>query len=138
MGDVGSLVVGFILSFTTTMALSSSPDVSVNFENKPIYILALFAFPFLDTLRVFVLRGISGGSPFAADKNHLHHKLLKFGYTHIQSTLMVVLYCILVIGLSNYFFNSSITKHLLITIFISIGLLALLLWFLSKNKKKTN
>jgi UDP-N-acetylmuramyl pentapeptide phosphotransferase/UDP-N-acetylglucosamine-1-phosphate transferase len=138
MGDVGSLVVGFILSFTTTMALSSSLDVSVNFENKPIYILALFAFPFLDTLRVFVLRGISGSSPFAADKNHLHHKLLKFGYTHIQSTLMVVMYCLFVIGLSNYFFNSSITKHLLITIFISVGLLALLLWFLSKNKKKTN
>ena len=120
------------------MALSSKFNPSYDFENKPIYIIALFAFPFLDTLRVFILRGIKGNSPFAADKNHLHHKLLKYGYTHIQSTSLVILYCLLVIGISDYFFNSSITKHLLITIFISVGLLALLLWFLSKNKKKTN
>tara|TARA_B100001059_G_scaffold143838_1_gene143745 strand:+ start:451 stop:1452 length:1002 start_codon:yes stop_codon:yes gene_type:complete len=138
MGDVGSLVVGFLLSVTVTLVLSSSLDVSFGFDNKPVYILALFAFPFLDTLRVFVIRSISGQSPFTADKNHIHHELLNHGYTHIQSTLMVVLYCLLVIGLSDYFFNSSITKHLLITIFISVGLLALLLWFLSKNKKKLN
>ena len=138
MGDVGSLVVGFILSFTTTMALSSSLDVSVNFENKPIYILALFAFPFLDTIRVFILRGIKGNSPFAADKNHLHHKLLKYGYTHIQSTSLVILYCLLVIGISNFFFDTSINLHLLITIIVSVGLLALLLLSLSKKIKKLN
>ncbi|MDG1917755.1 MAG: MraY family glycosyltransferase [Flavobacteriales bacterium] len=138
MGDVGSLVVGFILSFTTTMALSSKFNASYDFENKPIYILALFAFPFLDTIRVFILRGIKGNSPFAADKNHLHHKLLKYGYTHIQSTSLVILYCLLVIGISNFFFDNSINLHLLITIIVSVGLLALLLLFLSKKNKKLN
>lgn len=136
MGDVGSLVVGFSLAFLSTMVLSSNFEVSHSFENKPVYILALFAFPFLDTIRVFVLRGISGGSPFAADKNHLHHKLLKYGYTHLQSTLILVIYCILIIAISNYFFDAFILKHLLITIVVSVCLLALLLWFLSKSKKK--
>ena len=135
MGDVGSLVVGFLLSVTVTMVLSSSLDVSFSFDNKPVYILALFAFPFLDTLRVFVIRGISGQSPFAADKKHLHHKLLNYGYTHLQSTLIIVLYCLVVIIVSNFLFDAWIVKHLLLTIFISVGLLALLLWFLSKSKK---
>jgi UDP-N-acetylmuramyl pentapeptide phosphotransferase/UDP-N-acetylglucosamine-1-phosphate transferase len=138
MGDVGSLVVGFLLSVCVIMVLSSKFNVSNEFENKPIYILALFAFPFLDTLRVFVLRGLSGSSPFSADKNHIHHKLLNFGYTHIQSTSIIILYFLIVIGLSDYFFNSSINKHLLITIILSVGLLALLLLILSLINKKKN
>ena len=138
MGDVGSLVVGFLLSASVIMVLSSKFNVSYEFENKPIYIIALFAFPFLDTLRVFVLRGLSGSSPFLADKNHLHHKFLNFGYTHIQSTSIIILFCLIVIGLSDYFFNSNINKHLIITIIISVGLLVLLLSILSVTNKKKN
>ena len=35
------------------------------------------AFPGIDMLRLFFIRLKKGYSPFLADKNHIHHKLLK-------------------------------------------------------------
>ena len=67
MGDVGTLVIGYVLAVFTTMILSDFSSVDF-IPNKPVYILTLFAYPFLDTLRVFIIRGISGKSPFVADK----------------------------------------------------------------------
>lgn len=138
MGDVGSLLVGFSLAVLTTMTLSSKFQSSDVFVNKPVFILALFAFPFIDTLRVFFLRGISGTSPFRADKNHLHHKLLNYGYTHIQSTLIIIGYCILVLITSVLFYDTLILKHLFLTLLVSVLLLIVLLRILSRAKKNTN
>jgi len=137
MGDVGSLLVGFILAVLTTFTLSTkfhTPDI---FVNKPVYILALFAFPFMDTLRVFILRGISGISPFKADKKHLHHKLLNYGYTHIQSTLIIIGYCLSVLIISVIFYDTLILKHLFYTLLVSVALLIVLLRLLSRAKKIT-
>ena len=76
MGNVGSLVIGYVywLYLQRWFFLQNLVLIDV-IDNKPVFILALFAFPFLDTLRVFTIRGISGSSPFLADKNHFHHKL---------------------------------------------------------------
>ena len=135
MGDVGSLLVGFTLAVLSTMTLSTSLKSSDLFTNKPVFILALFAFPFLDTLRVFFLRGIAGNSPFKADKNHLHHKLLNYGYTHLQSTLIIIGYCFLVLITSIVFYDTLILKHLFFTLTVSVIILIVLLFFLSRIKK---
>ena len=135
MGDVGSLVIGYILAVFTTMILSkefSSIDV---ISNKPVFILALFAFPFIDTIRVFAIRGISGSSPFLADKNHFHHKLLDAGFTHIQSTIFIILFCLIIIVCSFLFFNINILKHFVLILGLSVVLLLLIVRFLSKFKK---
>ena len=60
MGNVGSLVIGFVLAVFTTMVLSTEFSNDTFISNKPVFILALFAFPFLDTIRVIILRVISG------------------------------------------------------------------------------
>ena len=63
--------------------------------------LLLLALPILDTLSVMTQRISEGRSPFSADKNHIHHKLLALGFEHheavmaiyaIQSVLFVVAY----------------------------------------------
>lgn len=134
MGDVGTLVIGYVLAVFTTIILSSDFS-SIDFiPNKPVYILTLFAYPFLDTLRVFIIRGISGKSPFVADKNHFHHKLLKLGFSHVQSTAFIVLYCLIVISCSFFLYDPHILKHFLSILILSIFLLPFMIWLTSKIK----
>ncbi len=135
MGDVGSLVIGYILAVFTTMILSTEFSSVHVIDNKPVFILALFAFPFLDTLRVFVIRGISGSSPFLADKNHLHHKLLEAGFSHLQSTIFIILYCLIIIVCSFLLFDNMILKHFILILGLSVVLLLSMIWLLSKAKK---
>ncbi|MDR3093422.1 MAG: undecaprenyl/decaprenyl-phosphate alpha-N-acetylglucosaminyl 1-phosphate transferase [Bacteroidales bacterium] len=93
MGDTGSLLMGLILSvqvilfnqqnigLTSAFALKSAPAVSI----------AVLILPMFDTLRVFIIRMIRGRSPFLADKNHLHHLLLRLDFSHIQTTILLML-----------------------------------------------
>lgn len=92
MGDAGSLTIGFLLSiFTIHFIESHSPLVNMasNFKSAPGIALAILIVPLYDTLRVFILRVIKKTSPFKADKNHLHHWLIKNGQTHLQVTLVL-------------------------------------------------
>ncbi len=66
MGDTGSLLLGFCISLLSIKAL--------DYVN-PISILFLTALPIIDTMVVFRRRMQRGMSPFAPDKNHLHHIL---------------------------------------------------------------
>ena len=135
MGDVGSLTIGFLLAVMAVSVLSNGPQSSVLFsKNIPVFILAMFALPFLDTLRVFIVRGISGLSPFLADKNHLHHQFLKYELTHLQITCILTLYSLFVIATAFLFKNTIIHLHLLITMFAAVILLVVLIWFFSKFK----
>jgi UDP-N-acetylmuramyl pentapeptide phosphotransferase/UDP-N-acetylglucosamine-1-phosphate transferase len=135
MGDVGSLVIGYLLAIFTTMILSTEFTSIQVIDNKPVFILALFAYPFLDTLRVFILRGISGSSPFLPDKNHFHHKLLEAGFSHIQSTIFIILYCLIIIVSSFLLFDNMILKHFMSILALSILILLSMIWLLSKVKK---
>ena len=102
MGDTGSLIVGLMMAvqvimfneknigFTSALTIKSAPAVSI----------AVLIIPLFDTLRVFLIRMSRGRSPFSADKNHLHHCLLKLGFSHFQSTLVIVVVNICFIALA--------------------------------------
>ena len=94
MGDTGSLTLGFLLSVCVIAFLkqheSLPADNSSYTFRAPITIaLTIALFPLFDTLRVFTLRLRQGRSPFSADKQHLHHLLLRFGLKHNQVSLAV-------------------------------------------------
>ena len=134
MGNIGSLVIGFVLAVFTTMVLSTGFSNLYFIANKPVFILALFSFPFLDTIRVTILRVISGKSPFLADKNHFHHKFLEAGFSHLQSTVFISIYCLIIICFSFILFDPIILKHLILIFGLSVVFLFLIIWFLSKLK----
>lgn len=69
MGDSGSLFLGFTIAMLSIYALKYI---------NPASILFLAAIPLLDTLVVMRRRKQRKQSLFTADKNHLHHILLKF------------------------------------------------------------
>lgn len=86
MGDAGSQVLGFAVGVLSMLATQSGE--SAVSAATPILLLAL---PILDTLSVMVERISEGRSPFSADRNHIHHKLLNLGFDHHEAVMVIYL-----------------------------------------------
>ncbi len=86
MGDSGSQVLGFTVGALALLA-TQGEDSTVS----PALPLLLLGLPILDTVTVMARRIAAGRSPFAADSNHLHHRLLALGFTHREAVATVYL-----------------------------------------------
>ena len=92
MGDTGSMILGLLLSVQIIMFNELNIEYTkFHVSAAPAVSIAVLIIPLFDTMRVFIIRMSRGRSPFAADKNHLHHCMLKLGFSHVQSTLLIVL-----------------------------------------------
>lgn len=96
MGDSGSMLIGLLLSAACVsasgrinMSLYGTADVLALLSPMIVVLAALFI-PLLDLLLAVVRRVAQGKSPFAPDKKHLHHRLLRLGHT--QKRVVLVLY----------------------------------------------
>ena len=83
MGDAGSQFLGF-LAVTLSLSLTQG-----NTPLSPLLPLILLGFPVLDTLTVMLERVAEGRPPFVADRNHLHHKLMRLGLFHTEAVLVI-------------------------------------------------
>ena len=83
MGDAGSQLLGF-LAIVLSISLTQK-----NNNLSPILPLLIMGFPVLDTIDVMISRMANGKSPFTADKNHFHHKLIRLGLYHTESVLFI-------------------------------------------------
>ena len=94
MGDTGSLVLGFLVAVVAVhFSEFNKPDnrheLIYDMNSAPAVAMAILIVPIVDTLRVFMLRVSQGNSPFMADKNHIHHRMLALGLSHLQISLIV-------------------------------------------------
>ncbi len=87
LGDSGSLFIGFMLSALALAGAEKAPT----FVAVAIPVVS-FGLPILDTMLSIVRRLISGRPIFAADREHIHHKLLQMGFSHRQ--VVIVLYAV--------------------------------------------
>lgn len=92
MGDTGSLLIGLINSILVIkfINIASSPAAHFPLEAAPAIGFAVLSVPLFDTLRVFALRIFNKRSPFSPDRNHVHHFLLQFGFSHRKITVLCV------------------------------------------------
>ena len=100
MGDSGSLSLGYTLGF---LAIKSTMDVEYIWPYRPEAILVpmtLLFVPSADVVRVTFFRLYHKRPLFDADKNHIHHKLMRTGLSQHQ-TLVFILAYITVICLFN-------------------------------------
>jgi UDP-GlcNAc:undecaprenyl-phosphate GlcNAc-1-phosphate transferase len=125
MGDTGALIIGFLASISIIkfINLNSALESSNPFKFEGILAtaFAILIIPLFDTLRIFTLRIIKKKSPFSADKNHLHHSLLRFGLSHSRVTIFLV-------GINLIFITSAIilrdvSDEILIPSLLIVGLL---------------
>jgi UDP-N-acetylmuramyl pentapeptide phosphotransferase/UDP-N-acetylglucosamine-1-phosphate transferase len=92
MGDTGSLLIGLISAVMAIkfMEVNKIPNhLSPRIYSIPALTLAILIGPIFDTIRVFIIRIANGASPFEADRNHIHHRMLRLGLNHLQTTLIL-------------------------------------------------
>lgn len=96
MGDSGSMLIGLMLSAAATTATTSLDPQAFEGALGPVPLalpivlpLAVLIIPFLDLLLAIVRRLRRGQSPFAPDKQHLHHRLLQLGHSHRRAVLLL-------------------------------------------------
>lgn len=90
MGDTGSQFLGFLLA---TLSIKGSL-VSSTTAALVIPLIAL-GLPIFDTLFAFLRRLLTGHNPFSADKMHVHHRLLSFGFNQRQVVIMLYTVCVI-------------------------------------------
>jgi UDP-GlcNAc:undecaprenyl-phosphate GlcNAc-1-phosphate transferase len=84
MGDAGSQFLGFYLGVCAIVLTDPTRG-----PYSPALVSLIWGLPILDTAGVMIQRLIEGRSPFTADKNHVHHKLLGIGFSHREAVLAI-------------------------------------------------
>ena len=117
MGDTGSMLLGLLLAYGPISSTASlDHNILVNYATAtspvdrfatilPLLLpIAILIIPYTDLLLAVVRRMRAGQSPFAADRQHLHHRLQNMGHSHRQTVLLMYLWAALfsgtVVGLS--------------------------------------
>jgi UDP-GlcNAc:undecaprenyl-phosphate GlcNAc-1-phosphate transferase len=95
LGDCGSLLIGFLLGCYGV--LWSQKSATVLGMTAPLMVLAI---PLLDTALAIVRRFLRRQPIFAADRGHIHHRLLARGLTPRRVVLLLYGMCGVAAGLS--------------------------------------
>jgi UDP-GlcNAc:undecaprenyl-phosphate/decaprenyl-phosphate GlcNAc-1-phosphate transferase len=108
MGDSGSMLIGLVLSASAvTLSGQFSPDqlskggggssASLLPTLLPVLLpVSLLIVPLADLILAVVRRTRAGRSPMAADKQHLHHRMLEIGHSQRRAVLIMWLWAGLV------------------------------------------
>ena len=130
MGDSGALFCGFTLG---AIAVTGVLKTKVVVMLLPIFVLSV---PLLDITYSTLRRLLKGQNPFIADADHIHHHMLRAGYTQIRT--VVFFYAICVLGgliATGYLATSYYTNYLVVYVALIAGitLLATLLILLVRR-----
>lgn len=137
MGDTGSMVVGYLIAFMAIkfIDLSSMPYVMI--KSAPVVAIAILIVPIIDTLSVIIIRLMKRKSPLSADQNHIHHRVLRLGFSHVQTTVIICFSNILLIGFAYLIrhVNISLMLILLVCAALLLSYLPLVLGEVISKKK---
>ena len=90
MGDSGSLSLGFTLGFLAVKCASDNTAIWPTRPDSIIVPLTLLFVPTADVVRVTLYRLHHHKPLFHADKNHIHHKLMRTGMTQHQALVSIL------------------------------------------------
>lgn len=101
MGDTGSLLLGIVCAILAIKFLEWNKNIITlaeyshlrpfHIKSVPAVAIGIMILPLFDTLRVFTMRAMRGRSPMSPDRNHIHHLLIDFGFSHMKATGILVL-----------------------------------------------
>ncbi len=115
MGDSGAMLLGFLFA-TSMISLTGQLDPSrldarggaLISSYLPLLLpLAVMALPFIDLVSAYVRRTIAGRLWFQADKQHLHHRMIRLGHGHGAAVALlwlwsaVIAFGVVLVGLTD-------------------------------------
>jgi UDP-GlcNAc:undecaprenyl-phosphate GlcNAc-1-phosphate transferase len=139
MGDTGSLLIGLISAVMAIkfMEVNKAANESTPaLFSIPAMTFAILIGPLFDTARVFIIRIMNGVSPFSADRNHMHHRMLKLGFNHLQTTAILASINIISI-LAVVLFRNYSNSMLIVLIFCVSMLFNWMVTFLIRSKERS-
>ncbi|MBO5960884.1 MAG: undecaprenyl/decaprenyl-phosphate alpha-N-acetylglucosaminyl 1-phosphate transferase, partial [Paludibacteraceae bacterium] len=141
MGDSGSLLLGYMITLFVFRfcELNTTLTGVSHVSSAPAFMIGLLAIPLFDTVRVMVTRIKQKKSPFSADKNHMHHLLLKMGLSHVQVTLVLLIVSLGSLALS-LLLRHLANGYLIMVIFLYCCTFTFIVWRILdwKNRKKNS
>ena len=135
MGDSGSLMLGLLLA-AATISMTGNIDPSAQVGGNPnvaiflpvVLPLAILSLPLLDVLLAVVRRTRAGRRPWHPDAEHLHHRMLRLGHTHVQAVLLLYLWAAVVaLGVVSFAFVSGWVPIVVIVV-VAVAAAVLTLW----------
>jgi UDP-GlcNAc:undecaprenyl-phosphate GlcNAc-1-phosphate transferase len=106
MGDAGALMLGLLMAVSTTVVGGRNEQAFSGqsfFFYAPIFIpLVILGVPLLDALFAIVRRTARRRGVATADKEHLHHRLMRIGHGHRRSVLILWAWTMLLSGFVLY------------------------------------
>ena len=99
MGDIGAMLLGLLLAYGPISSTDSlDPALLTNYAQNPtldrfptflplLVPAAIFIIPYADLMFAVIRRTRAGKPIMAADRQHLHHRLLNIGHSYRQSVL---------------------------------------------------
>ena len=125
MGDSGSLTIGFILGFLFVKFTMDNPNVMPFRKDSLLLSYTLLIVPCFDVARVILKRIRERQHIFQADKNHIHHKLLKAGCNQHQALVVIVMLTLLFIVINHildYFLPTTVIIAADIALYVAFHL----------------
>ena len=129
MGDSGALFSGFLLAAISITGVMKAATLAILL---PFLVLAV---PIMDITFSSLRRIAKGQSPFVADSEHIHHKLLHAGFSQKKTVMILTSVAIIAGALASLFMGSAVMKHYF-TYIIAIVIIMLVLNFLKVLTKK--
>ena len=92
LGDAGSLFLGGINIIFLLHLLDPKIIINAVENSKKILVaIGILLYPICDLTRVVFIRLKNKKSPFTADQNHIHHWFVLNGYSHLKTTLFIII-----------------------------------------------
>lgn len=113
MGDTGSLTLGLSVSFLAVSYAMYNPDVKPFSEGAIVVAFATLLVPVFDVIRVILLRIRTHHPLFLPDRNHIHHKFLRLGFSH-HVTMILILFLALFFSLLNIIAVEYISNNIVL------------------------
>jgi len=129
MGDSGALFSGFLLATISIAGVMKAATLAILL---PFIVLAV---PIMDITFSSLRRIAKGQSPFVADSEHIHHKLLHAGFSQKKTVMILTSVAIIAGALASLFMGSATMKHYFIYI-IAVVIIMLILNYVKMLTKK--
>ena len=142
MGDSGSMLIGLLLAAATVSLTGGlDPNAVTSLDVAPTLLpllmpVAVLLVPLFDLVLAVVRRTAAGRSPFAPDKQHLHHRLLEIGHSHARAVLVLYTWSTVVaFGATALAFRDVIGGTALLVAFAAVLAVACLLSVLPRTTR---